>query len=297
MKLAVTFEKGRVFPHFGRTAQFKVYTVENGKILTASVLDAGGVGHEALAGLLKENGIDVLLCGGMGQGAKAALDEAGILAVSGAEGDADEAVEMYLAGELKSAGVNCDHHEEKEEQAEEPEEKEEEAEEGCGGNCGSCGGGCGGCGGGCHQPLFEGPNAGKTVKVHYKGTFNDGTVFDSSYDRGEPLEFTCAAGMMIPGFDKAVVDMSVGEVKNIHLEAKDAYGEADPDAIFSVEIAKLPGAETLKVGDKAMLQNIYGQPFKVRVTALTDTEITFDANHEMAGRELNFTIEMVEISE
>ena len=80
----------------------------------------------------------------------------------------------------------------------------------------SCGGTCGG-GCGSHKPAFTGPNVGKTCRTHYKGTFNDGTQFDSSYDRGEPLEFVCGAGQMIKGFDAAVADMEVGQVVDIHL--------------------------------------------------------------------------------
>ena len=86
---------------------------------------------------------------------------------------------------------------------------------------------------------ITGRNVGKTCRTHYKGTFNDGTQFDSSYDRGEPLEFVCGAGQMIQGFDAAVADMEVGEVKEIHLMPEEAYGQANPDAIFDVEIADL----------------------------------------------------------
>ena len=74
--------------------------------------------------------------------------------------------------------------------------------------------------------ILEGKNAGRTVRVHYRGTFNDGTQFDSSYDRGEPLEFICGAGMMISGFDKAVVDMETGQAVDIHLMPEEAYGMA-----------------------------------------------------------------------
>ena len=125
----------------------------------------------------------------------------------------------------------------------------------------------------------------------------DGTQFDSSYDRGEPLEFVCGAGMMIPGYDAAVANMEVGEVVNIHLMPEEAYGEANPMAILTVEIARMPGSENLSVGDQVYLQNVQGQPVPCRVTAKDDTMITFDANHEMAGKELNFTIELVEIRE
>jgi FKBP-type peptidyl-prolyl cis-trans isomerase 2 len=131
--------------------------------------------------------------------------------------------------------------------------------------------------------------------VHYKGTFNDGTQFDASYDRGEPLEFVCGMGMMIMGFDKAVAEMEVGEIVNVHLNPEEAYGEADPNAIITLPLAELPGAEELQVGDQAFLQDMYGRPFRVRVTARDEENITFDANHEMAGKELNFQIELVEI--
>ena len=138
-------------------------------------------------------------------------------------------------------------------------------------------------------------NVNKTCKVHYTGTFNDGTKFDSSYDRGEPLEFVCGAGMMIKGFDEAVKDMEVGQIIDIHLMPEEAYGMPDPRAIFTLEIAQLPGSEDLEVGQQVYLSNQYGQPFPVKVNAKDEKTITFDANHEMAGKELNFRIELVEV--
>lgn len=140
-------------------------------------------------------------------------------------------------------------------------------------------------------------NEKKTCKVHYTGTFNDGTKFDSSYDRGEPLEFVCGAGMMIQGFDEAVKDMEVGEIKDIHLMPEEAYGQPDPRNIFGVTIAELPGAEDLQVGAQVYLTNELNQPIPVKVVAKDETTITFDANHEMAGKELNFKIELVEVSD
>ena len=138
-------------------------------------------------------------------------------------------------------------------------------------------------------------NENKKCKVHYTGTFNDGTKFDSSYDRGEPLEFICGAGQMIKGFDAAVANMEIGEIKEVHLMPEEAYGQTNPDAIFTLEIAQLPGSENLEVGQQVYLSNQYGQPFPVKVAAKEETTITFDANHEMAGKELNFTIELVEV--
>lgn len=275
MRIAVAHENGEVFAHFGRTKEFKVYEVEDNKVVSSNVIGTDGIGHEALAFLLAEKEINVLICGGMGSGAQAALSEAGLEVYSGVDGDADEAVQKYLNGELESQGVNCNHH-------------EEEEGGGCGGHCGSCGG--------CHhEVILEGKNAGKNVQVHYKGTFNDGTQFDSSYDRGEPLAFVCGTGMMIPGFDKAVVDMSVGEKKSIHLMPAEAYGEVNPNMIFSVSFEELPDAKEIPVGEKVCLTNAYGREFLVKVAAKTDTEITFDANNDMAGKELNFDIELVSV--
>lgn len=287
-RIAVTYDNGQVFGHFGRTEQFKVYDVSDGKVVSSEIIDSNGEGHGALAGLLAVNNVDVLVCGGIGGGAMNALSENGIEVCAGAEGDVDAAVEAYLRGEIESAGVTCDHHGENH-TCDDHEEGHE-----CGGEDGH---GCGGCSGGCGAPriILEGKNAGKTVKVHYKGTFNDGTQFDSSYDRGEPLQFVCGAGMMIKGFDKAVVDMEEGDIADIHLMPEEAYGMPDPAAIFTVEIAQMPGSENLVEGQQAYLSNAYGQPFPVKVVNKDETSITFDANHEMAGKELNFKIELVEI--
>lgn len=148
----------------------------------------------------------------------------------------------------------------------------------------------------CHRESdLTGRNVNHKCKVHYRGTFNDGTQFDSSYDRGEPLEFVCGAGMMIHGFDAAVADMEVGQIVDVHLMPEEAYGQPDPRAVFTLEIDQLPGAEDLTVGEQVYLSNSMGQPFPVRVTAKDEKTITFDANHEMAGKELNFRIELVEV--
>lgn len=148
---------------------------------------------------------------------------------------------------------------------------------------------------GTNENTLTGRNVGKTCRTHYRGTFNDGTQFDSSYDRGEPLEFVCGAGQMIKGFDAAVADMEVGQIVDIHLMPEEAYGMPDPNAIIEVEIAQLPGSEELEVGQQVYLTNQYGQPFLVKVTGKDEKMITFDANHEMAGKELNFKIELVEV--
>ena len=288
MKIAVTYDNGNVFQHFGRTEFFKVYEVEDNKVISSEVIGSNGVGHGALAGLLSEQSVDVLICGGIGGGAQAALAEAGVELCAGAEGDADQAVEAYLKGELVSTGANCDHHHHEDGHS----CGDHEEGHSCGSGCGeSCGGGCG------SQPSLTGRNVGKTCRTHYRGTFNDGTQFDSSYDRGEPLEFVCGAGQMIHGFDAAVADMEVGQTVDVHLMPEEAYGMPDPNAVFTVEIAQLSGAEELEAGQQVYLTNQFGQPFPVKVTAKDETTITFDANHEMAGKELNFRIELVEVKE
>lgn len=274
MKVAVPYDNGQVFPHFGKTEAFKYYNVENGTITPGDVIGTGGTGHEALASLLAGNGVDLVICGGLGEGAMNALAESGIQVITGAEGSADDAVASWLAGDLTGSEANCSHHEEGH----------------------SCGHRCGGCGG-CmpDKPVLEGKNAGKTVRVHYEGTFDDGSVFDSSYDRGEPLEFVCGMGQMIRGFDQAVADMEKGDIVNVHLMPEDAYGMPDPNAVLTFAIKDLPGSEQLQVGQRVHLQADSGQILPVRVTARDDETITLDANHEMAGRELNFKIELVEI--
>ena len=112
MKIEVTYDNGNIFQHFGKTEYFKVYEVEDNKVVSSEVIGSNGTGHGALAGLLADQSVDVLICGGIGGGAQSALAEAGVELCSGAQGDADQAVEAYLKGELVSTGANCDHHHE-----------------------------------------------------------------------------------------------------------------------------------------------------------------------------------------
>lgn len=111
MKIAVTYENGQVFQHFGRTEQFKLYDIENGAVVASQVIGNNGIGHGALADYLHEQGVCALICGGLGGGAKIALEQAGIEVYAGATGSADQAVEAYLAGKLNyTEEANCDHH-------------------------------------------------------------------------------------------------------------------------------------------------------------------------------------------
>ena len=132
MKIAVTYEDGKVFQHFGHTEQFKIYEASEGKVLSAQVVDTEGSGHGALAGFLRERGVEVLICGGIGGGAQAALAQAGIKLYGGVSGEADDAVNAYLAGELGyDPNVHCDHH-----------DHEHGEGHGCHGGDHDCGGHC-----------------------------------------------------------------------------------------------------------------------------------------------------------
>jgi predicted Fe-Mo cluster-binding NifX family protein len=111
MRIAVTYENGEIFQHFGHTEQFKVYDIEEGKVIASEVVSTNGSGHGALAGVLASLNADVLICGGIGGGAQVALAEAGIKLFGGVSGDADKAVEAYLAGNLAyNPNVQCNHH-------------------------------------------------------------------------------------------------------------------------------------------------------------------------------------------
>ena len=130
MKIAVTYENGEIFGHFGHTKQFKVYETENCKILSSKVVDTNGSGHGALAGMLSALNVDVLICGGIGGGAQMALSEAGIKLFGGVQGNADKAVEAYLSDTLQyDPDAKCDHHDH------EHGEDHTCGEHGCGGNC------------------------------------------------------------------------------------------------------------------------------------------------------------------
>lgn len=109
---------------------------------------------------------------------------------------------------------------------------------------------------------IEGKNVGKKCRTHYRGTFNDGTQFDSSYDRGEPLEFVCGAGMMIKGFDAAVANMEVGQTLDVHLMPEEAYGLADPDAILRWNWHSFRGQKNWKQGSRCICRMLPDSHFR-----------------------------------
>jgi FKBP-type peptidyl-prolyl cis-trans isomerase 2 len=136
---------------------------------------------------------------------------------------------------------------------------------------------------------------GQKVRAHYRGTLDDGTVFDSSYDRNEPIEFVVGVGQMIPGFDAAVLEMEVGEQKTVHIPAAQAYGERRDEAVQTVPVAYIPHAENLPVGEHIYLPLEGGQMARCKVLKVENGQATFDLNHELAGQDLTFEIELVEV--
>lgn len=132
---------------------------------------------------------------------------------------------------------------------------------------------------------------GDSIRVHYTGTLDDGSVFDSSRDRGETLDFTIGSGQMIPGFDDGVRGMAVGDTKTVRLEPVDAYGEVDPTLFVTVALDQVP--EGTQAGD--LLQDP-STGRAVEVTEVTEDSATINVNHPLAGESLTFEIEMIEVT-
>ena len=136
--------------------------------------------------------------------------------------------------------------------------------------------------------------AGNQVSVHYTGTFEDGEIFDSSQDR-EPLSFEVGAGQMIEGFDQAVVGMKVGESKKITLAPEEAYGPRNEELLIDFPMANFPEDMKVEVGMMLQLTNQDGQPVPATVAEINEESVKMDVNHPMAGKTLNFDIEIVEV--
>ena len=143
---------------------------------------------------------------------------------------------------------------------------------------------------------------GDRVKVHYTGKLESGEVFDSSLCPDEecgcntaPLEFTVGAGEVIPGFENAVIGMSEGDKKTFSIPVDEAYGKRNEDLVVAVERETIPDDINPEVGLRIEVTQADGQEFPVVVTAVSDTHVTLDANHPLAGRDLTFEIELVEI--
>ncbi len=136
---------------------------------------------------------------------------------------------------------------------------------------------------------------GDTVKIHYTGRLDDGTVFDSSVNR-EPLEFTLSGGQVIPGFDEAVLGMSPGESKTQKIPMDQAYGPHREEMVLEISRQQIPPELEPEVGQQLQVQQENGQTIPVFVTEVTESNVTLDANHPLAGEDLTFDIQLVEIA-
>jgi FKBP-type peptidyl-prolyl cis-trans isomerase 2 len=137
---------------------------------------------------------------------------------------------------------------------------------------------------------------GDSVKVHYVGTLNDGNEFDNSYKRGSTLDFKVGAGQMIKGFDSAVVEMTVGDKKTVNIKPEEAYGERKEEAIMAVAKENFPPDFVAVEGEMVQGRTENGQPINALIIEVQDNDVILDMNHPLAGEELNFEIELVEIS-
>lgn len=135
---------------------------------------------------------------------------------------------------------------------------------------------------------------GDTVKIHYTGKLEDDTLFDSSVNR-EPLQFTLGEGKIIPGFEKAVIGMNPGESKNVKIPPDQAYGSHRQELVAEIERDRFPENMRLEVDETINLRQPDGRIVSVKIVNMTETRITLDANHPLAGRELSFDIKLVEI--
>ncbi len=135
---------------------------------------------------------------------------------------------------------------------------------------------------------------GDQVKVHYTGTFDSGEVFDSSMDR-DPLPFKVGEQQVIKGFEEAVVDMEVGETKKVHIPSAEAYGDVRPDLIFPIDRSQIPADVDVQVGMPLEMMGPDNQKVIVIIDEITDNQLKLNANHPLAGRDLNFELELVEI--
>ncbi|NBC04236.1 MAG: peptidylprolyl isomerase [Bacteroidetes bacterium] len=135
---------------------------------------------------------------------------------------------------------------------------------------------------------------GDTVKVHYTGTLENGEVFDTSQER-EPLEFQLGQGQLIPGFENAVIGMSEGDSTKVDIPSDEAYGEVRDDLVINVPKDQLPEDVEPKVGMQLQVNQQNGEPIPVRITEIKDEELILDANHPLAGKNLTFEIELLEV--
>ena len=137
--------------------------------------------------------------------------------------------------------------------------------------------------------------SGNTVSVHYKGTLDDGTEFDSSYNRGQAFTFQVGSGQVIPGFDLALEGMAVGETKSVKVPPENAYGDVNPEALQTIPNASFPQDLKLEVGGAVSTTTETGQTLTARINAIEESNVILDFNHPMAGNNLNFEIHLLNI--
>ena len=136
-------------------------------------------------------------------------------------------------------------------------------------------------------------NRGRLVTCEYVGTLEDGTVFDSSKEQGEPIQFVCGAGVVIDGFDEAVFDMEIGDTKKVHIPVEKAYGEHSERNIFRYPVDDIPNSSNLPIGQRVVMQDPEGKLTSMLVVGVEDGMVTMDGNHPLAGQALNFEITLI----
>jgi peptidylprolyl isomerase len=143
-------------------------------------------------------------------------------------------------------------------------------------------------------PLMPEAKQQDTVRVHYTGTLDDGSVFDSSVER-DPIEFTIGEGRVIPGFEQAVLGMSPGDTRTVRIDSANAYGPYRDDMVLTVKRSQFPPEIEPSVGQTLQVQQTNGEPLVVTVSEVTDAAVKLDANHPLAGKDLIFEVQLVEI--
>jgi FKBP-type peptidyl-prolyl cis-trans isomerase 2 len=144
-------------------------------------------------------------------------------------------------------------------------------------------------------PPMSKAQKGDKIKVHYTGKFEDGKVFDSSRDRGQPLEFTLGQGRLIRGFEDAVMGMEIGQTKTVNIPPEEAYGPRNEDLVRKMERSKFPAKIKPEVGTYLNIRQPDGGMLETMITEVTEDLVTLDANHPLAGKTLTFELELVEI--
>jgi len=136
---------------------------------------------------------------------------------------------------------------------------------------------------------------GDTVRVHYRGTLEDGTVFSSTYEEKEPFEFTIGKGNVLPGFERAVIGMNAGDTRSISIPPEEGYGQHKKELVLVMDRSRAPGGLHLELGKKLQVRTNRGKTVIATITAITENSVVLDANDPLAGKTLNFQIELVKI--